>query len=133
LLKRIRALDGNSLNVVAEALGHREVHSLVKEVVDGLKRASSIWADHYPPARGPRPREERTQLAAHLLMLVRRYTSLEPTATEGKPFESLLKLSLEFAGELHEDLHRLAGRALRGDVIVEEAPGMLMLSAPKEQ
>jgi hypothetical protein len=66
-------------------------------------------------------------------MLVRRYTSLEPTPTEGKPFESLLKLTFHFAGERHKDLHRLAARALRGDVTVEDTPGMLMLSAPNKQ
>jgi len=133
LLKSVNDLDGNSMALLAEEIGHRNIKDATKEITAALIRASLKWDEKFPPGRGPRPRPERVQMAARVLAAMRRFTIVKATATEGKLFERLLKLAFGFADEKRKDLHRLAGRALAGAVTLKEEPGMLFISAPNDE
>lgn len=131
-LQRLNGLDGNSLMLLSEVSGGRDTRRVGAQLLSYLRRAQAEARSRYP-LRGPRPRDERDQLAALILDEVLRHTRLQPTATEGKPFEMLLKLALAFAHEHHADLHRLAARALRGVVSVERWEGVVSLGAPNRE
>lgn len=135
--KRLEELDGNSLQLVRQFLSGRSIKREVAEHVAVLTSALRVAKERYVP-RGPRPLSERVQTAALLLEALRKHTTVNPVATEGKPFEILLKLSFKFAGKStgersRRDLHRLARRALDGAVTIEEGEGLLTISAPNDE
>ena len=74
-------------------------------------------------------------MAALLREALEFHTSVKPSATRGQPFESLLRVAFEMAGEHWADLHTLAERALSRDVISRPPPGLTVIEpwelAPK--
>lgn len=135
--KRLEELDGNSLQLVRHFLSGRSIKREAAEHVAVLTTALKVANERFL-TRGPRPLSERVQTAALLLEGLRKHTTVSPVATEGKPFEILLKLSFEFAREWtgersRRDLHRLAKRALDGAVTIEEGEGILTICAPNDK